>query len=1100
MRARSRVFATVLCVHPGLLSPRRSRPRSRGAALLLTVLVVLSAATITAVLVQVAVQAAGGQQRRLAYDLAFEQANTIERRVENVFAQDPLRVFDEVLEDEVPRVCAGDQVTYPSAFGAGSQWPASCGALWTYEGTANMAKGARIFPPSPVDPTWRIEVFAEVGAERVGFTRTFLVGGRDRPMLYSGGALDLTALSFTPTINGPVYAYGDVTLGSAVLPEGVLVASESAVLDPGSSLAATPSATGDGADLAVRAVRPAPLPTSMLVSSLGELRRVACRDASPSLVTLGSSTFATSLCLTAGRTLRDEYGVVKTFPSAGAYRAVLVVPESDARLRVFTRADVPAAWPGPLTEWTELGVFPLPGHGLVATDAVTVLGHCDETAGVCRDWDADSLPGSAINASFTLLVGSATSPADLYVAAPLRAALGRAGAVVSGVLRFPLEATPAATALSVDFSAAVLGRPGLVSVASSGTGSLPSLIWEGALLLSEFSINLDGFTAVSFTVPDESANTSPFLPAPGLLVRSDYARRIAKSDLDALFVLGQASGLSVPSAPGLLDLQESDSAMTLTWSVPTSDGGVGVSDYVVEYRESGATTWTVFADPTAASLSGSVTGLTNGLAYDFRVAAVNGIGQGPFSGTLTATPFVLPLAPTSVTLGLLTGSETSLELSWNAVTNVAIQGYNVYRQNLLSGLFELVATPTGTSHIDTGLTPGTSYTYKVAAFTTVGQGISAAPVTLATPELSPLTPVIVSTTRGNLTVTIGFTATSSTERPVEGFHFYVDGTLVASSSNASLDTYTFTGLNNGASPVLGVASFNTAGSSSSVTSSVTVIATPNAPTDLVVTPEIGITGSLAVSWSAPSNVIPAGFYVYRQNDLTGLYEVIATVTVASHIDDLLDAGTLYYYRVSAFIDTLEGGLSSIVSATAIDVPIDAVVLSSSISDLSVTLTFAVDEIIGRPVDGYRLLLDGVEVADIPAPAYEYEFTGLVDGFPYEFAVLGYNTAGDGLSDALLVTAVALPSQVTGLVVLPTSGSTTSLDLSWDEPVGSVSGFTVERVNALTGLYEVVATVTTTSYVDSALVSETSYTYRISAFNDAGAGSPSASVTTETSAE
>ena len=115
-------------------------------------------------------------------------------------------------------------------------------------------------------------------------------------------------------------------------------------------------------------------------------------------------------------------------------------------------------------------------------------------------------------------------------------------------------------------------------------------------------------------------------------------------------------------------------------------------------------------------------------------------------------------------------------------------------------------------------------------------------------------------------------------------------------------------------------------------------------------------------------------------------------------------------------------------------------------------------------------------------------------------MLGYNTAGDGLSDALLVTAVALPSQVTGLVVLPTSGSTTSLDLSWDEPVGSVSGFNVERVNAFTGLYEVVATVTTTSYVDSALVSETSYTYRISAFNDAGAGSPSASVTAETSAE
>ncbi|MEI7992716.1 MAG: fibronectin type III domain-containing protein, partial [Actinomycetota bacterium] len=78
--------------------------------------------------------------------------------------------------------------------------------------------------------------------------------------------------------------------------------------------------------------------------------------------------------------------------------------------------------------------------------------------------------------------------------------------------------------------------------------------------------------------------------------------------------------------------------VALTWGTPLSDGGGELSGYRVLWSTDG-TNWTLAATTTDPSNRAyTVTGLTNGLAYRFRVSAINAAGAGSLSVPRTATP------------------------------------------------------------------------------------------------------------------------------------------------------------------------------------------------------------------------------------------------------------------------------------------------------------------------------------------------------------------------------------------------------------------------------------------------------------------------------
>lgn len=109
----------------------------------------------------------------------------------------------------------------------------------------------------------------------------------------------------------------------------------------------------------------------------------------------------------------------------------------------------------------------------------------------------------------------------------------------------------------------------------------------------------------------------------------------------------------------------------------------------------------------------------------YAVLLIDTIKTDGASGPPPATDTQAPTVPTNVNG---TSSGTWINLSWTPSTdNQGVAGYDIYRGGALTG------TSTSSSFLDSGLAPGTSYTYTVKARDAAGNiSAASAPVTLAT--------------------------------------------------------------------------------------------------------------------------------------------------------------------------------------------------------------------------------------------------------------------------------------------------------------------------------------------------------------------------------
>lgn len=142
----------------------------------------------------------------------------------------------------------------------------------------------------------------------------------------------------------------------------------------------------------------------------------------------------------------------------------------------------------------------------------------------------------------------------------------------------------------------------------------------------------------------EYATTASF-PATGTTARIYLATdtsRLYRWDSSGVYVeLGAISAYDSrwewfkPVAPSNVVGTAGNAQVSLTWTGNGFARGPNL-DYLIQYSSNGGTTWTNFSDSYSDLTSATVTGLQNGVSYVFRVAAVSGIGTGPWSAASAA--------------------------------------------------------------------------------------------------------------------------------------------------------------------------------------------------------------------------------------------------------------------------------------------------------------------------------------------------------------------------------------------------------------------------------------------------------------------------------
>ena len=99
---------------------------------------------------------------------------------------------------------------------------------------------------------------------------------------------------------------------------------------------------------------------------------------------------------------------------------------------------------------------------------------------------------------------------------------------------------------------------------------------------------------------------------------------------------------TVADAPSGVSAVAADSEVTVTWTAPVSDGGSPITSYTVTAVSAGQTLTT----SDGSTLTGTLTGLTNGTDYTFTVVANNAVGISVASNpSNVVTPTVLAPAP-----------------------------------------------------------------------------------------------------------------------------------------------------------------------------------------------------------------------------------------------------------------------------------------------------------------------------------------------------------------------------------------------------------------------------------------------------------------------
>ncbi|XP_038047568.1 titin-like [Patiria miniata] len=586
----------------------------------------------------------------------------------------------------------------------------------------------------------------------------------------------------------------------------------------------------------------------------------------------------------------------------------------------------------------------------------------------------------------------------------------------------------------------------------------------------------------------------------------------------------------VPLAPGTPTLSNiTSTSMTVTWSPPESDNGSRITGYIIEKRDRMSTRWTKVNRETVTETTYSVTGLTEGSEYEFRVSAGNKAGVGepsePSRSTVAKPPYDEPDAPGQPSISNITAS--SMTLTWTPPPSDGgspITGYIIEKKDRFSSRWSRVNdySTQDVEYIVSGLKQGSEYEFRVAAENKAGVGkpSESTGYKVAKPQYdvadSPGTPEI--TDIKPTSVTLNWSPPDSDGGSnIQGYiiekkdKFSPRWTRV----NASLveDTsFTVTGLSEGQECDFRITAENKAGPSKPSNISTYHIQPPDAPS----CPEVSNIqeNSLTLNWSPPQSDGGSkitGYYVEKRDVTKDRWVRVNRAPVRETtmvVPDLMSKAQ-YEFRVIAENKAGPGKPSEPTQQVLVKPPYEIPESPSTPEVSDVTKTSATvswqpptsdggSKILGYTVEMKEQYSTRWTVAAKPQDT-ECKVTKLTPGKEYEFRVRAENKAGLSEPSRPSKTFVAKDAyDVPDAPSRPTASNIQehSVTLSWSPPASDggakISGYIIEMKEEFSSRWTQVTKerITDTEFTATKLKEGTQHTFRVSAENKAGLGKPS----------
>ncbi len=514
---------------------------------------------------------------------------------------------------------------------------------------------------------------------------------------------------------------------------------------------------------------------------------------------------------------------------------------------------------------------------------------------------------------------------------------------------------------------------------------------------------------------------------------------------------------SAPAAPSSLAGVGFNQSVRLTWTAPGFNGGEAITDYVVEYATTAAgsntPTWTTFVDGVSVTTSATVTGLTNATQYQFRVSAVNVIGRGAASATITVAPVYAGVAGAPRALTAVAG-RMKLTLSWQApfsnggftITDYAIETSTDSGTTWTRFADSVTTATSATLTVPTG---GVTYQVRVRAVNSFGLG-EASNIAEATPTANggPSAVRNVVATAALLSATISWTVPldngggAITEYVVD---YTTDGENFAGTRRTSSFTRSavFTGLAGGVPHTFRVRALNLFGTGIEGTAVVTPVAptVPSAPRSLTATVNYN---SASLYWSTPVSTGGSailGYLVEYSVDNGANWvrrPLLSTFTRGTALSGLT-GGTSHQFRVLAVNAVGNSASSNVVTMTplAFSAPSAPRSLTGFISGTSAYVSWGSPATNGGTAvtfyDVWRSTDAGATWTVVRTQSSLYRsarIDGLAAGVTNSFRVTARNAAGTSVPSNEITLTVAGGGVPTPPSSVTATANFTSINVSW----------------------------------------------------------------------